>query len=201
MSWTHDRSIRDNRLLLAVIIGIVLVVAAGGIFFRMSTAALDAEQRQAEEDRGPNALIQPAFRTEPLSVALFYPRDGMLASGTALAPRQADAQTQAREALAALFSDQRAAEAPVLRDVKLRAFYLDTQGTAYVDLTAGHEEVRASAWEEQLAVYAMVNTLMRNFEEIRQVAFLVDGAEAPSLAGHMDLSRTYGKRMDLVRQE
>jgi hypothetical protein len=50
-------------------------------------------------------------------------------------------------------------------------------------------------------MYAMVNTLMQNFEEIREVAFLVDGRQAPTLAGHMDLSRRYGKRMDLVKQD
>jgi hypothetical protein len=60
--------------------------------------------------------------------------------------------------------------------------------------------VRASAWEEQLAIYALVNTLLQNFEEIKQVVLLLDGGEAQTLAGHMDLSRTFAKRMDLVKQ-
>jgi hypothetical protein len=201
MSWTRDRAIQDNRLLLVIIVGIVLVAAAGGLFLWTRMNALDAAQKQAEQDTGPSAPIQPAFRNEPLTVTFFYPQDGMLASGTAPAKRQPDAQAQARETLAAVFSDQRAAQAAVFRDVKLRAFYLDPSGTAYIDLTAGQQtEVRASAWEEQLAIYAMVNTLMQNFEEIRQVAFLVDGKEVPTLAGHMDLTRKYGKRMDLVKQ-
>jgi hypothetical protein len=89
----------------------------------------------------------------------------------------------------------------VLRDIRLRAFYLDASGTAYIDLAAGlKKDVLASAWEEQLALYAMVNTLLRNFEEIKQVLFLFEGGEAQTLAGHMDLSRTFTKRMDLVRQ-
>ncbi len=191
----------DSRLLLVIIIGIVLVAAAGGFFFWTRMNALDAAQMQAGQDKSPIAPIQPGLRNEPLGVTLFYPLDGMLASGTAPVKRQPDTQAQAREALLAVFSDQRAAGASALRDVKLRAFYLDSQSTAYVDLTAGQQkEIRASAWEEQLAIYAMVNTLMQNFEEIRQVAFLMDGREAQSLAGHMDLSRKYGKRMDLVRQ-
>jgi hypothetical protein len=191
----------DSRLLLVIIIGIVLAAAAGGFFFRTRMNALDAAQVQTGQDKSPSALIQPVFRNEPLDVTLFYPLNGMLSSGTAPVKRQPDTQAQAREALLAVFSDQRATGAAVLRDVKLRAFYLDSQGMAYVDLTAGQQkEIRASAWEEQLAIYAMVNTLMQNFEEIRQVAFLMDGREAQSLAGHMDLSRKYGKRMDLVRQ-
>jgi hypothetical protein len=199
MSWTHDRTIPGNRLLAVILIGILCIAAAGGFFFWTRMHARDAAQKQAEQDRGPSALIQPAFRNEPLSVTFFYPRDGMLVAGTAPAKRQPDAQAQAREALAAVFSDQRAQAGR--SDVKLRACYLDSAGTAYVDLTAVPQtEVRASAWEEQLAIHAMVNTLMQNFEEIRQVAFLIEGREAPSLAGHMDLTKKFTKRMDLVKQ-
>jgi hypothetical protein len=41
---------------------------------------------------------------------------------------------------------------------------------------------------------------MQNFDEIKQVRFLLNGKEAQTLAGHVDLSRTFTKRMDLVRQ-
>ncbi len=198
MSWTTDRSIRDNRLLLVLIIGIVLIAAAGGYFLWTRMNALDRAQKPPE--KGVSALILPAFRNEPLTVTLYYPQDGMLVTGAAPAKRQPDTQAQAREALAAVFLDQRAAQAPVLRDVKLREFYLDSQGTAYIDLTPVQQTVRASAWDEQLAIYAMVNTLMQNFEEIKQIAFLMDGRDAQTLAGHMDLSRKYSRRMDLVRQ-
>jgi hypothetical protein len=61
-------------------------------------------------------------------------------------------------------------------------------------------EVRASVWEELIALYAMVNTLSQNFEEIRQIRFLVEGREVQTLAGHIELSRKFTKRMDLVKQ-
>lgn len=198
MSWTTDRSIRDNQLLLVLIIGIVLIAAAGGYFLwtRMNTP----DRVPTPSEKGVSGLILPAFRNEPLTVTMYYPQDGMLVTGVAPAKRQPDTQAQAREALAAVFADQRAAQAPVLRDVKLREFYLDSQGTAYIDLTPFQQTVRASAWDEQLAVYAMVNTLMQNFEEIKQVAFLMDGRDAQTLAGHIDLSRKYSRRLDLVKQ-
>jgi sporulation and spore germination protein len=196
MSQTTDRSIGDSRLLVAVVIGVVLI-AAGGFYVQMRRDAADAARKPAEPAAYP--LIQPAFRNEPLSATLYYPLEGMLAAGTTPAKRQPDTQAQARETLVAVLQDRRAAQAPVLGDIKLRAFYLDGQGTAYIDLAPPALPVRASAWDEQLAVYALVNTLMQNFEEIRQVAFLVDGREAQTLAGHLDLSRKYAKRMDLVR--
>ena len=197
MSQTTDRSIRDNRLLIAVILGIVIMVA-GGVYFQMSRNASDAARKPGEPDVYP--LIQPAFRNEPLSVTIYYPREGMLVAGTAAAKRQPDTQAQAREIIVAALQDRAAAQAPVLKDIKLRAFYLDAQGTAYIDLAPSALPVQASAWDEQLAVYALVNTLMQNFEEIKQVAFLVEGRDGQTLAGHIDLSRKYAKRMDLVRQ-
>ena len=46
----------------------------------------------------------------------------------------------------------------------------------------------------------MVNTVMQNFYEIKGVRFLVNGREAQTLAGHVDLSGKFQKRMDLVQQ-
>lgn len=199
MSWTTDRSIRDNRLLLFIIIGIVVIAAAVGFIFQSSMNTQSAPQIQPKQVQTP--LLQPGFRNEPLTLMLFYPLDGVLVVASAPVKRQPDAQEQARETMTALFLDQRAVQAAVLRDIKLRAFYLDTQGTAYVDLTsAQHDVVRASAWEEELAIYAIVNTLTQNFEEIKQVKFLMDGKDAQTLAGHLDLERLYTRRMDLVKQ-
>jgi hypothetical protein len=127
MSQTTDRSIRDNRLLIAVILGIVLMVA-GGIYFEMSRNASDAARKPGEPDVYP--LIQPAFRNEPLSATIYYPREGMLVAGTAAAKRQPDTQAQAREIIASALQDRAAAQTPVLRDIKLRAFYLEGLASA-----------------------------------------------------------------------
>ncbi len=197
MSWTTDRAIRDNRLLFIIVVCLVFIVAAGVFFYWSHMTTSNEIPKQAET---PYPLVQPAFRNEPLSVTLYYPRDGMLDSSPAPVKRQPDAQAQARETILALFQDQRAAQSAILQDVKLRALYLDSQGTAYIDLVTDQQQaVRGSAWDEQLAVYAIVNTLMQNFQEIKQVVFLTDGREAGTLAGHIDLARKYTIRTDLIR--
>jgi hypothetical protein len=197
MSWTTDRAIRDNRLLFIIVVCLVFIIAAGVYFYWSRRTTSDEIPKQVEN---LTPLIQPAFRNEPISFTLYYPRDGMLDSFPAPVKRQPDAQAQASETLQALFRDQRAAHSAVLGDVKLRAFYLDSQGTAYIDLMRDQQlPVRASAWDELLAVYAIVNTLMQNFEEIKQVVFLTDGRETEILAGHIDLTRKYAKRSDLIR--
>lgn len=199
MAQTTDRSIRDNRVLLGLVLGVGALAVVSALFFW--ARGKTPEPARGRDDQGAQQLIQPAFRNEPLTVTFYYPLGGSLAAASAPAKRQPELQAQAREALLALFQDQRAVQAAVLRDVKLRAFYLDGQGTAYIDVASGQEQtIRASAWDELLALYAMVNTLSRNFEEIKQVVFLVDGRDAQTLAGHLDLSRAYTSRMDLVRQ-
>lgn len=197
MSERTDRSIRDNRLLLGGIILFIAAASGAGAYLWSRMSGPDP-QNPAE---GRPALMQLIRLNEPLTVTFYYPFDNMLATGTAAVKRQPDTQSQAQEALGALFADQHASAAAALRDVKLKELYVDASGTAYVDLSpVQRKDVRASAAEELLAVYAVVNTLMQNFEEIRQVRLLLDGREAQTLAGHLDLSRAFTKRMDLVKQ-
>lgn len=199
MSETTDRSIRDGRMLLILVLGIFIIAAAGGAY--LWTRTHDADDAHKSNEGEPQSLVQPAFRNEPITVTVYYPVHGVLLAGAAPVKRQPDTQAQARETLAAVFNDQRAAQTAVFRDIKLKAFYLDGQGTAYIDLAPSQQrDISASAWEEFLALSAMVNTVMQNFDEVKQVRFLVDGREAQTLAGHMDLSRTYTKRVDLVKQ-
>lgn len=197
MSERIDRSMQSSRLLVIVVLIIGAVVASGaGLLWWMNST--DTAPMPVEQDQ---QLAQQLLRDEPLSITLYYPHEGLLTTESTTVQRKPDTQSLARAALEALFADQRVALEPVLRDIRLRALYLDDSGTAYIDLTPGAPKaVRASAWEELLAIYAMVNTLLQNLEGIKQVEVLIDGREAQTLAGHMDLSRTFTKRMDLVKQ-
>jgi len=198
MSERTDRSIRGSRQLISVVIIIAVIVASGVWLLWLRMNSSDTAPMPVEQDR---QLAQRLLRDEPFSITLFYPNEGMLATESAVVKRQPDAQSLARATIAALFEDRRAPLEPVLRDIRLRELYLDGSGMAYVDLTLGsRKDVRASAWEEQLAIYSLVNTLVQNFQEIKQVVLLVDGGETQTLAGHMDLSRTFTKRMDMVKQ-
>jgi len=191
-----DRRIPGDRLLTVVAVVLAAGLCVGGFFFwwrmRAVAPAINATQQ-------PSAAGQ--LLNEPLVITLSVPVDGLLVAVPAPVTRQPDTQSLAREALAALFADPSGSQAPVLKDLRLRGFYLDAVGTGYIDLAPVEQrEVRASVSEELIALYAMVNTLSQNFEEIKQVRFLVDGREVQTLAGHIDLSRKFTKRMDLVKQ-
>lgn len=199
MSERTDRRIQGNQLVWGA--GLLLLVLAAGAGFYFWSGMKDADLPRNPEERGHPASAPRVGIDEPLMVTLFHPVDGMLTPGSAAVKRRPDTQSQAREAILALFADQRAASAAGLGEVKLRALYLDASGAAYVDLAIlPQKDVKASAWEEHLTVYAVVNTLTQNFDEIKQVRFLLNGKEAQTLAGHVDLSRTFTKRTDLVRQ-
>jgi len=178
---------------------IVLLVAGGGyLWFRMAGTPQDVSmEQQVAQTAAP--VVRP---DEPFMATLFVPGDGALATVVTAVRRHPDVQLQAREAVAALLAADQGRQASVLMELRLRAFYLDASWTATVDLSAAspnRKEIRASAEDELLAVYAMVNTLTQNFPEVRQVRFLMDGREAQTLAGHIDLSRAYLKRTDLMR--
>jgi hypothetical protein len=197
MSEKLDRSLPGSSRLLPIVAVVLLVavLCVGGILWWRLRAAPPATSTASQQP------VAAARLNEPLVIILSVPVDGLLAAVQAPITRQPDTQSLAREALAALFADPTGSQAPVLKDLRIRGVYLDAVGTCYIDLApAEQREVRASVWEELIALYAMVNTLSQNFEEIKQVRFLVDGREVQTLAGHIELSRKFTKRMDLVKQ-
>ena len=199
MSERIDRRIGGNRLMLWSLVAIFAVAAGVGAFVWLRFGAPARKQQQVLQAAPPSA--QPALPDDRLTITLYYPENGALAAGTATVKREPDSQTQARETLAAVFTDPRETRSAIFRDLKPRVFFLDASGTAYVDLSFLQQSgAKASAGEELLAVYTMVNTLTQNLEEIKQVRFLLEGKEAQTLAGHIDLSRKFEKRMDLVKE-
>jgi len=84
-------------------------------------------------------------------------------------------------------------------ETTLRQVFVTDYGTAYVNF--GPEVVQkhpGGAGAELLSVYAIVETIERNFPQVHEVAILVDGRELPTLAGHVDISQPLAPRSDLI---
>lgn len=79
---------------------------------------------------------------------------------------------------------------PFPEGTRLRAIYLSPDGNAFVDLS---EDVSAAhpggSLDELFTIYAMVNALTANVDEIAAVQVLIEGREVDTLAGHVDLRR------------
>jgi len=79
---------------------------------------------------------------------------------------------------------------PIPPDTALRGVYVGDGGAAYVDFTA---PLRANhpggSLNELLTVYAIVSSVTANLPAVTAVQILIDGREADTLAGHVDLRR------------
>ena len=82
----------------------------------------------------------------------------------------------------------------------LRSLYLTDKGEAFVDMSV---EVRTKhpggALDELLTVYTIVNVLTVNLPAIQRVQILIDGREADTLAGHVDLRHPLQKQLKWVK--
>lgn len=88
---------------------------------------------------------------------------------------------------------------PMPAETTLRQVYVTSRGEAFVDL--GPEVAiahRGGSAAELLTVYALVNAVTANLPAIRRVQILIDGREAETLAGHVDLRRPLQQNQTLV---
>jgi len=202
MSERNDRRLPGSgSWVIAVMVLVLLAAGVGGYLWFRAIGMPQPAPVQPQEA----APAVPAERpNEPFMATLYLPAEGRLNAAVAAVKREPDVQLQAREAVSAVLAGDRGGKVAVLKELKLRALYLDAAGTACLDLSpvvSGQKEIRASVQDELLAIYALVNTVIHNFAEVRQVRIIVDGREAQTLAGHIDLSRAFVKRADLVRPQ
>jgi hypothetical protein len=97
---------------------------------------------------------------------------------------------QMRQLLLAFLNGARTGkdQVPVPEGLKLNDFYFTPQGVAVVDVsTSDIQPGRFGFYEEVLFIRGLIESLSQNFFEIKQVKVLVNGNEAPTLAGHYAL--------------
>lgn len=86
--------------------------------------------------------------------------------------------------------------------LEYREVFIDGQGTAWVDLEAGDVSRVQGSDAEQALVAALARSLVEDLDEVRAVGILVGGEPRRTLAGHVDLGRTYrGTEWPVVGEE
>ena len=158
----------------------------------------------AATGNGGAAPATPPSAVPHITATLFY----AAADGQALVPVRREVPLaegvvpQGREILA---MQLQAAPSPYVSAIPagtmLRAFYVTERGDAFVDLsgevTSQHP---GGSFTELLTVYAIVNAVTANLPTIQRVQILIDGKEAETLAGHVDLRRPLVRDVTLVRE-
>lgn len=147
-----------------------------------------------EPAAGPRIKATLFFASEDGQRLVGVQQDVPLAEGTV---------AQARALVTALLSTPGGAETPLVSTIPegttLRGLYVSDQMEVFVDLDATvRARHRGGSMQELLTVYSIVNTLAVNLPTIAAVQILIDGREADTLAGHVDLRRPLRKNEALI---
>ena len=82
----------------------------------------------------------------------------------------------------------------------LLALYVTQDGIAYVDLDrAISDKHPGGSLSEMFTIFSIVNTLALNIPEIEAVKILIEGREAKTLAGHIDIRFPFVPNMLMIK--
>jgi hypothetical protein len=181
--------------------GIVLVFAVAA--WIASSVLERVVSPVAVPSTGP-APAAPAASVPHIIATLYYgtPDGQALAAVKREVPLGEGPREQGRQILESELED---APAPYLslipRGTTLRAFYITDRGDAFVDLSVEASTLHpGGSTHELLTVYAIVNAVTANLTSVERVQILIDGRQADTLAGHVDLRRPFERDTVLVRE-
>lgn len=194
---------KRSVILAAATAATLLVVVISFIFWFLKQSFPGEEvietSSPAEESVTPLTEESPtAEETEGrIRVTLFY----LSSTGRTLSTEEREIpfahslQEQAKQVVRQLLAgSERGRGSAIPPGVKLRDLFITPQGLAFLDLSqeliANHP---GGTCAEELTVYSLSNTLIANFPAVKKVQILVEGRQIQSLAGHLDLSRPYGR--------
>jgi hypothetical protein len=190
---------RKWRVWLIGMLAIAVVIA--GIYFPILRKHLRQATQVApqSEEQARRELTQttPASSSGPLTKArLFWSSgagDGSLMPVTVDLALSKDPTMRAKQVLNTLLAGPVNAQLRTLPpDAVLLAFYMLQDGTAIADFSEALATATPSGIEsEQMAVDSITKTLEANVPQLRWLKILIHGQEVDTLAGHLDLTRTF----------
>ncbi len=113
-----------------------------------------------------------------------------------------DAQEEAKEVIHELIKGPKGKLIRTLPPrTKLLALRIDEKGLAEVnfDKTLSRDHPGGSS-AEIMTVYSIVNSLIFNFPQIKEVQFLIEGEKGGSITGHLALDRPILSKADLIKK-
>jgi len=183
----------------AVVVG--AVAAWWIIFIGMPRLNRDRSQPVESAQAGP----APAVAQRKITATLFYiTEDGMALQGVQReVPFGERVDEQARHIIAALIAGTPGSLASAIpAGTTLRALYVSERGEAFVDFSKEISvQHTGGALDELFTVYAVVNALTVNLPAITRVQILIDGKEADTLAGHVDLRHPLSQNLKWIKTD
>lgn len=196
-----------RRTILSIAGFVVAVAVLWWLLFVVVPRWRTSGDTQATEPTGPTGPPPTAARDaqRKITTTLYYVAD----DGMSLVPAQREipfGEPVVEQARFILEAQLTPVQAPLASAVPpgttLKAIYVTEKGEAFVDLspeiTANHP---GGALEELFTVYTIVNALTVNLPAITHVQILVNGKEADTLAGHVDLRQPLIKNLTWVKTD
>jgi spore germination protein GerM len=191
----------------AAIAGILLVGLVGGLVLFVGLPRWYGPRPEASAalpaPAGP-VTQQPAAAARKITATLFYVgEDGMTLVGAQReVPFGATVPEQARAIVEAQIAPAAPLVSAVPAETKVRDVFVTERGDAFVDLSAELSTKHpGGSLDEILTVYTIVNALTVNLPAITRVQILIDGKEADTLAGHVDLRHPLAKSLEWVAHD
>jgi germination protein M len=179
-------------------LAVMAVVAAGVFYLHVLSSRLKNQNTQHVEETARTRLAEASLESEKgpqETVTLFFPSndEGVLIQETRQLTLASSAADRIRQIFLALIEgSEQGQNRPLPPGAELRAAFLASDGTAYLDLATGSLPLfNPGIGSETLAVYSIVDSICANIPSAKRVKFLIDGQEVDTLNGHVDLTQAF----------
>ena len=180
------------------LLGILLVGCVISFIFQIASAETDSRRH---EDGQLNSELPP--QSIKIATHLYFAdRHNSFLKSEQRAMHQLDDPVAFGQAIveALIKGPQKGLVRTIPIGTELNAIYIDPGSVCYVDLSATVKNNHpGGSNSEMLTIYSVVNSLILNVTEIKQVKILIDGNETPTLAGHINLQSPFTAHMLLIR--
>jgi hypothetical protein len=186
-----------TRRLKIFLIVLAIIVAAGALYLpRLARRVMHLGRLQTSEELARREVLQPPMETAtdvPTKAEIFWASKDV--PGT-VAPVKVELRLstnpviRARQLLGELIDHPpSSAQRTLPAEAALVEFYLLPNGVAVADFSEALQTGTPSGiLSEQMAVDSIVRTLGTNISGLRELKILINGREAETLAGHVDLT-------------
>lgn len=178
---------------------VVICILAGGFLAYGYRVLLPPEQKEVHKPSTERLL--PKLAKVRTHLYFLDENHRFLKAEERAIARQDSAVARARSIVGALVDGPEGELLPTLpTETKLLSLFLTEDGVAYVDFDqAVREKHPGGSLSELFTIFSIVNTLALNIPEVDAVKILLEGREARTLAGHIDIRFPFQPNMLMIK--
>ncbi|MBI4596141.1 MAG: GerMN domain-containing protein [Candidatus Tectomicrobia bacterium] len=204
---TSEGLVRKYSTILNIFIWVILIIGASSAFYYViyknqappRSPELFPEPRSSEQNSSQESAI------DRFQVIIFYPepKEWEIKAEKVWINKFTDQKQLAQELIKELTitGEEKNKLKSLPKGTKLNYLFISQEGIAYLDFRGEiSRNFSGGALEEYLTIYALVDTLVYNMKGIVKIQILIDGKEAATLAGHVDISEPLLAAFSLVRE-